>query len=1625
MRNRVFAGLLAVLLVLTSFTWSSNSIIGVGANNDTPVPTAETDKKIFAFDDIDVKTLEEAGFTSSQFNKNKNYEVISADQGLSGQWFTGKKGTNASGGSISSGNSGLKSVYKDSNKIASVLNTPYAYENFHVKAEIYWGVNTGIIFGEKNVYPRSTTGYSSVSVYFANNRIQVGGALDYSSASVTGREKGWTTWNTTGIYYFADNFKAVTNQVYTLNVKVEDNVLSVWVDGYETLLTVNLAEHYKTGTIALMNHKYDGDGGGIKSVEIEELKVEEAQVGDSFREEFLPSDTSFEVSSLDKDFRAYYLASSEAEAVKSAPSTRWTDTKWGLRPNHNRKSGAHTLLTYAKLTFRNVEVTAKYQRNWGQYTIMIAPEGELAAVGNHGIKAWVESNGRIRVTGAIDAGTAVATGGYATILGQNMIAGYDIADYSANATDGFYNLHVRIDGQTLSIWMDEFPQYIISVQVTEDYQGGFVSLYSNGNNDGGFGAFSAEEIQGATEIEGVYKQSFNTISSLDELKDDFATYTLDSAENQPTEAGDISELFVLKGGRLLSNRPAAGSNDRTEFSLLTLTKKQYTNFELVLKYEQNRMQRYGVMFGTEKGEFAYTQKGNRLEGNGGVFAYTEAEGYRNVRGSLYTSSYTDASEALHRDRGDARLDSFWWNNNDLDGTLNKQSIHTMMVRVVDGYMTMVIDNNKTSRVTVRLADYEGGYISLVTNAKAGAKGAFLSLTVRELEEGAELGADKNQTPENFGYETLQEVEKDFAAYHLADATVTGKMDKVDLKDRWYLNDGGILTRTTTYDKSITWKYAETKDVDVLTYTKQQYTDFELTYTYQQTARRMGVVIGGDLGVYPLEWQNDKLVAEKGAIFYLEAEGYSNIKGHLNNVTSTDTLSLRNTVNAPDGFMDASGNTVPYEGTLHTVKIIVKDKRLYAFVDGGTDPVLYVKLGSNYTGGYISLFSHANSWHGFKNFTITDNVSTALPTGGGTSVSGNTFTADFNTAKFDDSAFTTYYLAHTKGNAEGAMEKRDFEEQWTLNNGHLESNRALTAPSSKNMGTFEYDDSTMVSVLEYNKKLTDFVATYDYQKTPKRLMFMFGTQQGKFALRAPNTSQFGQGILLYPENDLGAGGGLVALGNLATYNSEMRPMARTLVKLEGYHVAGKWSSNVGSWHTMTVAVISGHCYIWLDDSGMIADYELTDYEGGYISLAATGRGAGFDNLKITDLSGLADDSVVSVETPRDITVAVGTQESALNLPSSLTVTMKNGQTKQVGVDWKSLNYQADTAGVYEFTALVDETARVGARIRIRVVETLPSAEKGVKYWSFDTQDDLADFTATYIKDKESGAVTENVPNWYVSSSGKLTRDAYRAVNGDTYKEIAILTYNREAYVNFELEVEYTQQWQRLMVLFGSEKVGSYIDLNDIYAESNPVAAYVEMEGVRNFIGNLRNANFDTNDKEKINSARETGIRLKDYYDTVLYGGNQGKKHTMKVRVVGDQAMLWVDDCEEPYVCTLTNYDGGYISLATTCKKGSFDNLKITRLNEQGEPEVAEQQVAANGTLGVAVDETADTELKIPESIKPEGYRTNDDKQTEAAWSIPAEAYIIGGGVILLAAVLGAVMILVARRKNKENKEHKEN
>ena len=1570
-----------------------------------------------SFQNANLAILDKAGFTSTKFDRGNNNAIVGeVDQSVKNHWFTGNGTdtpytTNKSAKIwYSDKTSGIKPTAIDTDKITAVLNTPYNYENYKVSLDIRYGYGVGIALGTKNVYPVSNQ--EVIAIYFSNGQVQMTGPLDYANASATGT---WQNKGTYGNLLAGNTLKA--NKDYTLNVQMQQGVLTVWVDGFNDRVTLNVTDNFKEGSIGLIARKFDTDGGGIKAITVTELQrrpAVQAQPGEGFTKSFEPVNDAFKVSSLDREFSSYYFASGTATGERGKVSDRWSysnKTGEGLKPKHNTASGARTMLTYDKYIFTNVEIQAKYAINWADYSVMIAPEGQMASVANHGIKVWVESDGKMRVTGAIDAGTATASGGYVQVLGQNMIRGYKIEGYSGKRVNGYYTLNVKIDSGVLYVWMDEIPDYIISVNVTEDYQGGVVSLYSTGNNSGGFGAISAVELPDSTATSTAYTQSFNTIDSLSELKD-FKAYKLDSVENKPEKA-DIADIFLLNNGKLQAKSAANGQKDRTNFSILTLDKKEYKNFELTLKYEQARMQRYGVMFGTELGEFAYSQKGSRLVGNGGAYVYTEAEGYRDVRGSMVSSSYTQASEALYRKTG--KPASFWWHNTDVMNNVQQKTLHTMTIRVVDNAMTMVIDNDESTRVTVRLDDYEGGYISLVSDAAAGDYGAFLYLAITELSDDAQL---ETTLPElSDGFETIKDVDNLFDAYYLKDAKETSKLEKVNLKDRWWLSDGGFVSKTEDY---VGDQYTVTADVDVLTYTKQKFTDFEMTYTYQQNWQRLGVIIGEELGQYPLAYKNDKLKVNQGVLYYLEAQGQSNVQGNLNNWTADDERKFRvyDAELRPDGFVDATGQPTANIGAKkeHLVKVVVKDKQLYVFIDGNEkEAALHVFLGDDYKGGYVSLFAHAKKDYGFNHFSITDKVTTKLPTGSGTSSSDNVFTADFDTTKFDTSAFKTYYLEHTKGNATGKMKEDSFENQWTLDNGVLESNTQLTTPSAKNLTEFEWDDSTMVSVLTYNKKMKDFIVSYDYTKSWYRPMFMFGTELGKFALSAPNTTQHGQGVLIYPENDLGASGGLVALGNLETYTNEMRPMNRTLVKVEGYHEQGNWNSNVGTWHTMTVAVIDGHCYVYLDDYGMIADYELENYKGGYISLATSGRNyqyfsVNFDNFRITDLSNVGSSDIVSATNPKDLTVKVGTKLEDLKLPSTVQVTLDNGKKANVPVDWKALKYNPDEEGVYQFTATPkgNNPAQVGARLYVKVMKKLPTTSKNVKEWTFDTPQDLKDFKVTYLKNAEKGYLKSDTPNWYVNSQGRLTRDPFRAVNGDQYKEVAIFSYAGEKYTNFELEVEYTQQWQRLMVLFGSEKPGQYIDLKDIYAKTNPVAGFVEMEGTRNFIGNLINANFDSNDKEKINNARESGVRVTDYYDKVLSGGNQGKKHTMKIRVVGDQAMMWIDNCKEPYVCTLTDYDGGYISLVTTCKSGSFDNLKITRLGATPKEVVKEQKVVANGTVNVDIDENADTQLVVPEK---------DTIKDAVNLAISPITYVVGGTTILLASLIGLVFILLASKKKK--------
>lgn len=1601
--------------------------------------------------DFEGADLSQSTLTSTQYAKSSPHTVIvgTENNAIAEQWFTGQSGYTTY---TEKKNNGLKPANNNSISPSrySVIPLVDRYQDFEMSVDLYASTGFGVAIGNQNVFP-SSGGNNGARIRFESGYMRINGSFDASTLSVSGTAKAYN-WVTSGQdLSFHPSSNTFTNmytnrQLETLHIKVIDKVLTVWLDSSDTRLSIEMTESNLDGTISLFGEFYNG-GGGFKNAYIRkftitpapqpEVPATPAVVGDSFSEDF---ENLSALTDLDADFDSYYFENTSASTVKGKPSQQWAIGKdiytntasvlrndW-LKPVHAKGGNKHTLLTYKSKIFTNVEVEAEYVTNHVDYGVMIAPKAELATAQN-GIKVYVNGSGTIKIGGAIDAGSATATGGYVYIGGQNSLSGYAVPNYvkasgsasnESNCTS--YTLHIRISGDVMQVWLNEYPEYVISVELTEAYEGGLVSLYALGLDHGAFKSFSARENEGSNTAadSSVYTQSFNTISSLDELKDDFSAYTLGSAKAEVPVAANIEDIYQLSNGKLKSNLDSAGT-DYSGFGILTLKNKRYENFELTLKYIQDP-DRYAVMIGTELGEFAYTGDSALATGNGGVLVYTEMQGYRNIRGSLYASSYTDAKIALSRKTEEPKLESFVAFKSTTDGvsdvlnTLNQTSLHTMTIRVVDGYLTMIVDNNEASRVTVRLADYDGGYISLVTTARKNSTyGSFASLAIRELDENAELNTTLPETTD--GFETMKQVEKLFDAYYLDNVKESSKLEKVKLKEKWWLNKGGSLTRVkggTAIDVN--------GNMDILTYKKQKFTDFELTYTYQQTYQRTGILIGGDLGEYTLSCdENGKLQADKGAVIYIEAQGYPNVKGHLHNYTNKSDLLYRVTTLAPDGFVNGAGSAMDNVSAKkeHMVKIVVKDQKLYVFLDGSEEASLYVKLGDDYKGGYVSLFSAASNEYGIGNFTITDKVTTKLPKAGGVEVTGDTLTAKFDTAEFDDSLFTTYYLAAVKNNENGTMKQTDFDDQWTVANGTIKRTSAISNGA----------DDTKVSALTYNRSLTDFVATYEYQQDSNRLMFMLGAEKGKYALshNGKGTQMINGGVVLYPEFDLGSGGGIVALGDIYPLSASWRPIVREQVYGLDYYVKanGGAEAHLGNWHTMTIAVINQHCYIYIDDYGLVQDFSLGEnYKGGYVSIAASGNTYGFRNLQIKDLSALTEQTVVSAENPRDITVTARTEANTLKLPSTVKVTLKNGKTVDASVDWIDFNYDAAKVGTYKFTGVVkeaagiDNPALVGVQVNIRVVDQLPTVNSNVKEWTFDTNDDLKDFQTSYLKDAATGYVTNGAPLWFVNeNTGVLHRDNFRTVTGNESKNVAVMTYTGEQYKNFELEVDYSWHSSRMMVMFGSEKIGEYINLNDMKSDKNPAAVFVEMEGVRNVIGNVRNTNYYTRTEKFISTARDNGDRIPNYYNKENLEGNIGTMHHMKIRVVGQQVSIWVDDYKEPFVTTLINYDGGYISLVSVTKGGVFDNLKITRLSDNLTSEVEDTEAVANGFMDLKLDANAATDLVIPERDMPEVF---DDKATDksqhAAKAVPF--LVVGGGVILISTLIGLLFILLAWKKRKK-------
>ena len=107
------------------------------------------------------------------------------------------------------------------------------------------------------------------------------------------------------------------------------------------------------------------------------------------------------------------------------------------------------------------------------------------------------------------------------------------------------------------------------------------------------------------------------------------------------------------------------------------------------------------------------------------------------------------------------------------------------------------------------------------------------------------------------------------------------------------------------------------------------------------------------------------------------------------------------------------------------------------------------------------------------------------------------------------------------------------------------------------------------------------------------------------------------------------------------------------------------------------------------------------------------------------------------------------------------------------------------------------------------------------------------------------------------------------------------------------------------------------------------------------------------------------------------------------------------------------------MVSTTKGGKFDNLKITRLDNNGKPVASGFDIIANGNLDLEIDKDASAELKIPVSKAPEQYE--ETKTAQVKPTLSTVNVIVGCAIFVSTVVISALFIIaVINKKRKKTK-----
>ena len=449
------------------------------------------------------------------------------------------------------------------------------------------------------------------------------------------------------------------------------------------------------------------------------------------------TDPELTLDDVDKLFDSYYIEDSQSNA--GAQSKMLSDS-WsmddGYLGNNQRDDSTNSYykkvsyLTLSKKRTLGFEVTVDYKQAWKYHGILFGmknpqnyvinekPEESMFAI-------YVDSDGRVMLHGNYD----------------NMPANHKIYQLSGySATDDIKagtvrSLTVRVVNNELTVIADNNPDASVSVRLN-GYDGGYISLFSADGTSGGFTGFRAVPI-----FNNVASTGFLTSDISSGISEKYAAYTVeDLSVSSVMTKGSVSELWKKNTQGRLSPTQSTEGTDFKNLTVLTDTGRTYTDFEATITFQQS-YKRYGIMFGTKDGEFAYTgTKTGDVAPNGGVLVFAEAEGVVVAAGEAVSGK---SSRPYYYRDGNAKFSSF--TDGGTQANIIAKKMHTLSIKVCDGILTVILDGIETSKTNITLTDnYKGGYVSLVANGTS-SQGGFGSITVEDLTDRAKGDVNGDST----------------------------------------------------------------------------------------------------------------------------------------------------------------------------------------------------------------------------------------------------------------------------------------------------------------------------------------------------------------------------------------------------------------------------------------------------------------------------------------------------------------------------------------------------------------------------------------------------------------------------------------------------------------------------------------------------------------------------------------------------------------------------------------------------------------------------------------------------------------------------------------------------------------